>query len=79
MKFNPVGTIFQEGEVILKVVEIKDPSTCRGCWYAGKTAGKRNYGSSCYTHRHACTSGGRKDKKQVIFQKVYLLPAKLET
>ena len=75
MKFNPVGSIFEEKDVVLKVVEIKDPSTCKGCWYAGRTDGKSNYGSSCYTHRHACTSGNRKDKKQVIFQKVDLLPS----
>ena len=73
-KFNPIGTTFQEGNVILKVVEIKDPRTCKGCWYAGKTDGKRNW-SSCYTHLHACTSGNRKDRKQVIFSEVKLLPS----
>ena len=41
-KFNPIGTTFQEGNVTLKVVEIKDPKTCKGCWYAGKTNGKKN-------------------------------------
>ena len=63
MKFNPIGSTFKEGNVTLQVVEVKEPK-CRGCWYNNK----KNYGSSCCTHQHACTSGGRKDKKQVIFK-----------
>ena len=67
--FNPIGSTFQEGNVILKVVKIKD-SRCKGCWYAGSTDGKKNYNKSCCSHKHACTSGNRKDRKQVIFAKV---------
>lgn len=72
MKTNPIGTIFREGEITLMVVEIKDPSTCEGCWYAhrDKKTGARSYNGSCYSHGHACTAGNRSDKKQVVFKKV---------
>lgn len=67
--FNPIGTTFEQGDVTLKVVETKNPQTCKGCWYAGQTNGIRNYSRSCVSHKHACTSGNRKDRKQVIFVK----------
>ena len=66
MKYNPIGSTFQEGDVTLQVTEIKNPRTCKGCWYANR----KNYNRACYSHQHACTSGNRKDKKQVIFKLV---------
>lgn len=68
LEFNPIGTTFEHGNVTLKVVEIKGQRTCKGCWYAGSTDGKKNYNKSCCSHKHACTSGNRKDRKQVIFK-----------
>jgi len=72
MIFNPVGSTFEEGGVLLKVVEISDCRTCEGCWYAhkDKDTGLKNYNGSCYLHRHACTSGNRRDGKQVVFTEV---------
>ena len=75
MKFNPIGSTFKEGEHTLQVRESKDGGrSCRGCYYNGwKTVNgkkKRNYPYGCYAHRHACTSGGRKDVKQVVFVKI---------
>ena len=72
MIFNPIGSTFTEGSVTLKVVETKDYSTCKGCWYAGRQKGtdKHNWSGGCYSHQHACTSNGRKDKKQVVFTEV---------
>jgi hypothetical protein len=68
---NFVGTTFYEGTVELKVVESKDNgATCRSCWYNEWHGKKRNYPSGCYIHGHACTSGNRTDKKQVIFKEV---------
>jgi len=67
---NPIGSTFQEGKVTLMVKEIKDPSTCAGCWYTSYKNRKkslRNYTSSCYLHKHACTPVNRKDRKQVVF------------
>ena len=72
-KYNPINSIFKEGQVTLKVVESKDNGrTCHGCWYNGRSIvnGKRNYGASCYLHKHLCTPMLRKDKKQVIFVEV---------
>ena len=75
LKTDPIGSTFQEGEHILQVRESKDNGrTCTGCWYASqiRSNGKkiRNYNSSCYAHGHACTSGVRKDGKQVVFVKI---------
>lgn len=72
MKFNPIGTTFKEGDVVLKVVESKDNGkTCTGCWYNSRTGPKNNqkhvYTHSCYVHGHICTPALRKDKKQVVF------------
>lgn len=70
---DPIGSIFIEGVVTLEVRETKDCSTCAGCWYASYRNRKkslRNYTSSCYSHKHACTPANRKDKKQVIFAKI---------
>lgn len=70
---DPIDTTFKEGDVTLMVKETKDPSTSTGCWYAGYKDRKkslRNYTSSCYLHKHACTPAIRKDKKQVVFAKV---------
>ena len=61
--YNPIGSTFKEGNTTLKVVVISDYRTCTGCYYTNKA----HYRGSCYTHRHACTSSSRKDKKQVIF------------
>ena len=66
--YNPVGSVFKENGNMLKVVEVKDWSTCVGCYYSTREKGKRLYTKSCYEHMHACTSGVRKDGKQVIFQ-----------
>ena len=34
LKFNPLGSEFIEGSVILKVTEcIGGPASCAGCWY----------------------------------------------
>ena len=63
---NPIGSTFKEGDVTLQVQEIAILTTCKGCWYANK----KNYQGSCFSHRHACTSAGRRDRKQVIFRKV---------
>lgn len=75
MKYNPIGSVFKEGEHILEVRESKyEGRTCTGCWYNSSTrkgnVKKRNYPYSCYTHGHLCTSAMRKDKKQVIFKKI---------
>ena len=69
---NPIGSTFKEGDVTLKVVETKNYHNCQGCWYAGRKKGTdiRNYNGSCYQHRHACTPSNRKDKLQVVFEKV---------
>ena len=67
MKFDPIGSTFKEGDVTLKVVQIKDWRTCKGCWYKKRVNGRRLFSGACYVHGHACTSGNRKDKKQVIF------------
>lgn len=74
-KYNPINSIFKEENVTLKVVESKDNGrTCHGCWYNGRSIvngkEKRNYGASCYLHKHLCTPTLRKDKKQVIFVEV---------
>ena len=74
--FVPIGKTFMEGDVMLTPKEIKDPSVCVGCWYAHKSYDKRgrekgrNYTHSCFVHNHACTSGNRRDKKQVVFIEV---------
>ena len=75
MKFNPIGSVFKEGEHILQVREsIDDGKTCTGCWYVSwtgtKSNKKRNYPYSCCTHGHACTRVNRKDRKQVVFTKI---------
>ena len=71
MKFNPIGSKFIEGNIILVVEESKNGlPLCEGCWYAYKKGKKHGYNKSCYRHGHACTSGNRKDKKQVIFKKL---------
>ncbi len=75
MKYNPIGSVFKEGEHILKVTESKDDGrTCTGCWYASWTGTRlkkiRNYPYSCITHGHACTRAIRKDRKQVVFTKI---------
>ena len=74
MKYNPLGSVFKEGEHILQVRESKDDGrTCNGCWYASVVHGKknvRNYKSSCYVHGHVCTPALRKDRKQVVFTKI---------
>ena len=72
MKYNPINSIFKEGNITLIVKESKDIGvTCKGCWYNGwKNSKERNYTSSCYYHGHACTPFYRKDKKHVIFEKV---------
>lgn len=69
MKFNPIGSKFIEGNVILVVEESRGGlPLCEGCWYGSESNGKANYGKSCFRHGHACTSAVRKDKKQVIFK-----------
>ena len=65
--YNPLGTTFKEGDVLLQVVETKDYRTCLGCYYAMHKNGKRIYKKSCIYHNHACTAGVRKDGKQVVF------------
>ena len=72
MKFNPIGSTFTEGDVTLQVVEIKDYSTCKGRWYAGRKKGTdmHNWSAGCYSHQHACTAHNRKDRKQVVFTKI---------
>ncbi len=74
LKYNPLGSVFKEGEHILQVEESKDGGrTCNGCWYASVVHGNkniRNYKKSCFTHGHVCTPLYRKDRKQVIFKKV---------
>lgn len=69
---EPIGSVFTEGEMTLKVVESKDNGvSCRGCFYNswqtinGKAVSRYPYG--CYVHRHACTPANRKDNKQVLF------------
>ena len=74
MTYRSIGSIFKEGNVILQVVESKDPSNCLGCWYNAhhKENGKfvSNYGFSCCCHGNVCTPFYRKDKKHVIFKKL---------
>ena len=75
MKYNPLGSVFKEGEHILEVRESKDDGrTCTGCWYTGYTGNRRkkrrNYPYSCITHGHACTRAIRLDRKQVVFTKI---------
>lgn len=72
MIFNPIGSVFMEGNAVLKVVEKSDYSNCEGCWYAhrDKDTGLKNYNGACYLHRHACTSGNRRDEKQVVFTEI---------
>jgi hypothetical protein len=73
MKFNPLGTLFREGAVILEVTATKDNAPlCEGCWYASMTGNKKNYSHSCFRHGHLCTSGNRRDRRQVIFKKVII-------
>ena len=45
MIFNPIGSVFMEGNAVLKVVEKSDYSNCEGCWYAhkNKDTGLKNY------------------------------------
>lgn len=75
--FNPVGSVFAEGELTLRVVLSKDGGkTCSGCWYnsrhseGGKSRNIRNYKNACYMHRHCCTASTRQDGKQVVFKLV---------
>ena len=71
MKYNPLNSVFKEGNVLLKVVRCKNNgASCRGCWYNGYSDNKRNYPYHCFIHGHVCTPTNRKDKAQVIFQKV---------
>lgn len=71
LKYNPIGSVFQEGDVRLTPREIEKGCACNGCWYnASKRIDgkdKYNYTKSCFVHGHACTPINRKDKKQVIF------------
>lgn len=70
LKFNPLGSEFVEGHVVLKVMEcIGGPASCMGCWYdERKDKNHRNYTGSCFIHGHSCTAAVRKDNKQVIFK-----------
>ena len=71
MKYNPVGSIFKEGDVTLKVQELPpNIFACDGCWYNKRHGNLCNYNGACFKHGHACTSGNRKDHKQVIFVQV---------
>ena len=67
LKTDPIGSTFKEGDVTLRVVEIKDFRTCTGCYYANR---KRYGRRACYLNGHACTAGNRSDKKQVVFEVV---------
>ena len=75
MKFNPINSIFKEGNITLIVKESEDFGvSCKGCWYNGWNSltgkKKRNFPYGCYSHGHVCTPYYRKDKKYVIFEKV---------
>ena len=76
MKYNPIGTTFMEGDVLLLVQEsFGNTSTCSGCFYMSKDNKGRNiYHGSCFTHGHVCTPYYRKDKKHVVFRKINFSP-----
>lgn len=69
MKFNPIGSVFKEGEAALTVKESEDTS-CRGCFYNSWKGKRRTYPYGCHVHGHVCTPYYRKDKKFVIFTKL---------
>ena len=63
---DPIGTTFDyEGNELTVTESIDGGRTCRGCWFA-----RKEYRKACYQHRHACTPANRKDKKQVVFEKI---------
>ena len=74
MNDRPIGELFIEGKTVLQVAKSKAFASCSGCWYGGsvyKNKKKiRNY-PDCYRHKNACTPANRKDKKHVIFIKIY--------
>lgn len=61
-EFKPVGTIFIENGKALQVVEASGVS-CQNCYYK-----RFPYQNCLYAPR--CTSGGREDKKYVIFKQI---------
>lgn len=75
MKYNPIGTVFKEGNVLLLVEEgVQDGSSCARCYYNAKDKkGSKIHGTSCFFHGHACTPINRKDKKHVIFRKIQVV------
>lgn len=74
LKYNPVGTTFKEGDLVLKVqVSEGNKPTCAGCYYGSlKKNRSRVYPYSCCVHGHVCTPYYRKDKKHVVFRKVQI-------
>lgn len=74
MKYNPIGTTFKEGNVLLLVQEsLGSLCTCTGCYYVAKDKnGHQIYRGSCCTHGHVCTPYYRKDKKHVVFRKIQI-------
>lgn len=62
MKYNPIGTTFKEGNVLLLVQEsLGSLCTCTGCYYVAKDKnGHQIYRGSCCTHGHVCTPYYRK-------------------
>jgi hypothetical protein len=69
MKFNPLNSLFKEGETILKVKEAQETS-CKGCYYNEWKGKHRLYPYGCCVHGHVCTPYYRKDKKFVIFVRI---------
>lgn len=69
LKFYPVGSTVEYGNVTLNVVTQKNnlPS-CAGCYFSDHEQDKRGGSTSCYSHGIACTAHVRKDHRHIILK-----------